>query len=77
MKKLFEVQVAVLTKNDTKILKTRFIEAKNKIEVLDLLEVKHARLARRFKTDIFKYHNHFMRCVVIGGFSKKIEFQVL
>ena len=77
MKKLFEVQVAILTKNNMKILRTRFIEASNKIEALDLLEAKHTKLARRFKTDIFKYHNHFMRCVVIGGFSKKIEFQVL
>ncbi len=77
MKKLFEVQVAVLKKNNVKILKTRFIEANNKLEALDLLEAKHTKLAKRFKTDIFKYHNHFMRCVVIGGFSKKIEFQVL
>lgn len=77
MKKLFEVQAAVLTKNDTKILRTRFIEANNKIEALDLLEAKYVKLAKKFRTDIFKHHNHFTRSVVIGGFSKKIEFEVL
>ena len=72
-----EVQVAILTKNDTKMLKARFIEASNKIEALELIAVKYSKLAKRFKTDVLKYHNHFLRSVVIGGFSKKIEFQVL
>ena len=78
MKKKFELQSAILTKTETKILKSRFIEASNKTEALELGYKKYEKLAKRLKMSIFKEHNHFSRQIIItNNFNKFITIQVL
>ena len=74
----FELQTAILTKTETKILKSRFIEASNKTKALELVYQKYEKLAKKLKMSIFKQHNHFERRIIItNNFDKYISIQVL
>jgi acetolactate synthase small subunit len=78
MKNKFELQTAILTKTETKILKSRFIEASNKTKALELVYQKYKKLAKRLKMSIFKQHNHYSREIIItNNFNKFISIQVL
>jgi hypothetical protein len=78
MKNKFELQTAILTKTETKILKSRFIEASNKTKALELVYQKYEKLAKKLKMSIFQQHNHFERRIIItNNFNKFISIQVL
>lgn len=78
MENKFELQTAILTKTETKILKSRFIEASNKTRALELVYKKYEKLAKRLKMSIFQQHNHFQRQIIItNNFDKHISIQVL
>lgn len=78
MKEKFEIQTAILTKSETKILKNRFIEASNKTKALELVYKKYEKLAKRLKMSIFQKHNHYQREIMItDNYDKFISMQVL
>lgn len=78
MKEKFEIQIAILTKSETKILKSRFIEALNKTKALELVYKNYEKLAKRLKMSIFQKHNHYQREIMItNNYDKFILMQVL
>ncbi len=78
MKEKFEIQIAILTKSETKILKSRFIEALNKTKALELVYENYEKLAKRLKMSIFQKHNHYQREIMItNNYDKFILMQVL
>lgn len=78
MKEKFEIQIAILTKSETKILKSRFIEALNKTKALELVYKNYEKLAKRLKMSIFQKHNHYQREIMItNNYDKFISMQVL
>ena len=78
MKEKFEIQIAILTKSETKILKSRFIEALNKTKALELVYENYEKLAKRLKMSIFQKHNHYQREIMItNNYDKFISVQIL